>query len=227
MPTVLITGASRGIGLEFARQFAADGWTVLAGVRDPATARALMAVDGDVAVVSLDVADPASVAILAERLRGIPIDILVNNAGVYGHRRTRLGDLDYANWLETMTINLFGTVRVTEAFLDHVKDGETKKIAVLTSKMGSIADNRSGGSYFYRSSKAALNAAMRSIALDLTADRISVAILHPGWVLTDMTAPGGLIDPPESVAGMRRVIDQLSLETTGQFWNYDGSPIPW
>ena len=227
MPTVLITGASRGIGLEFARQFAADGWTVLAGVRDPATAQALMAVDGDVAVVSLDVADPASVAILAERLRGIPIDILVNNAGVYGHRRTLLGDLDYANWLETMTVNLFGTVRVTEAFLDHVKDGEAKKIAVLTSKMGSIADNRSGGSYFYRSSKAALNAAMRSIALDLTADRISVAILHPGWVLTDMTAPGGLIDPPESVAGMRRVIDQLSPETTGQFWNYDGSPIPW
>ena len=227
MPTVLITGAGRGLGLEFARQYAADGWTVLAGVRDLAAAQALMAVDGDVATVSLDIADPASVAILAERLRGIPIDLLINNAGIYGVRRTPLGDLDYTDWLETMMVNLFGTVRVTESFLDHVKEGELKKIVVLTSKMGSIADNRSGGSYFYRSSKAALNAAIRSIALDLTADGISVALLHPGWVRTDMTAPGGLIDPPESIAGMRRIIDRLSLETTGNFWNYDGSPIPW
>ena len=227
MPTALITGAGRGLGLELARQYAEDGWTVLAGVRSTTGASRLTAIDGDVAAISLDVADPASVTILAERLRGIAIDLLINNAGVYGPRAMTLRDLDYAAWRDVLEVNLLGTLRVTEAFLDHVLAGDGKKIAFLTSKMGSIADNSSGGVYAYRSSKAALNAAVRSLAIDLAPEDVAVTLLHPGWVRTDMGGPGALIDVVESVTGMRQVIDSVGPDKTGRFWNYDGRELPW
>ena len=227
MPTVLITGAGRGLGLELARQYAEDGWTVLAGVRSTTGANHLSAIDGDVAAVSLDVADPASVTILAERMRGIAIDLLINNAGVYGPRAMTLGDLDYAAWRDVLEVNLLGTLRVTEAFLDHVLTSDGKKIAFLTSKMGSIADNSSGGVYAYRSSKSALNAAVRSLAIDLAPQDVAVTLLHPGWVRTDMGGAGALIDVIESVTGMRRVIDTVGPDKTGRFWNYDGRELPW
>ena len=227
MPVVLITGASRGLGLEFAKQYAADGWTVLAGLRDPSTADRLVTLDGDITPIELDVADPASVGILGERLRELPLDHLVCNAGVYGPRQQRFGDLDYSVWQDVMLTNTFAPIRVAEAFLPALDAGEAKKIVAVTSKMGSIADNGSGSQYYYRSSKAALNAAMKSLAIDLAPQGIAAAVLHPGWVRTDMGGPSGLIDAEESVRGMRQVIDGLTTETAGRFYNYDGREIPW
>ena len=228
MPTVLITGASRGIGLEFARQYAADGWTVLAGTRNPDTlAAALDGAPGEFAAVRLDVCDPASVAILSERLRGIPIDLLINNAGLYGPRRPPLGGIHYPTWSDVLNTNVLGAMRVTEALVDNLRAGTEKCIVAISSKVGSMTDNTSGGGYIYRSSKAAMNSVFRSLAIDLGSEGIRVVILHPGWVRTDMGGPNALIDPPESVAGMRRIIADLTPEESGRFFNYDGNAIPW
>ena len=226
MPTTLITGAGRGLGLEFARQFADDGWTVLAGVRDPGSADDLRRIDGDVSPVPLDVADPASVAILGERLSGVPIDLLINNAGIYGPRKTIPGTLDYDAWREVFEVNTLAPMRVAEAFLEHVRASEGRKIVTVSSKMGSIADS-SGGSYTYRSSKAAVNAAMKALAMDLQPEGFTVIVVHPGWVRTDMGGPSALIDAVESVTGLKAVIDGLTPSDTGRFINYDGSEIPW
>ncbi len=227
MPSVLITGCSRGIGVEFVRQYAAEGWTVYATVRDAERAEALVSVRGEVVVLELDVADPASVAILAERMRGVPIDLLINNAGVYGPRNLRVGNVPYPVWQDVLAVNVLGPMRVIETFIEHLRLGAQKKIVALTSKMGSMADNTSGGTYIYRSSKAALNATIKSVALDLRPEGFSAAVLHPGWVRTEMGGPSALIEPRESVTGMRRVIDGLTPQTTGRFYNYDGKEIPW
>jgi NAD(P)-dependent dehydrogenase (short-subunit alcohol dehydrogenase family) len=227
MPTVLITGANRGMGLEYARQYAADGWRVLATCRDPGAAKELVALDGDVEMYALDITDHGQIQSLAKTLRKETIDLLLNNAGVYGPRPSKLGGIDYDAWQDIMRINVMAPLKVCECFRSHVADSGLKKIAIMSSKMGSIGDNNSGASYIYRSSKAALNAAMKSLAVDLGARGISVVILHPGWVRTDMGGPSGLIDAPESVDGLRQVIDDLSLETTGRFYNYDGTEIPW
>lgn len=227
MSTVLITGANRGLGLEFARQYAVDGWRVLATCRDPNDADALNALDGKVEVSALDITDHGQIQALAKSLRKETIDILLNNAGIYGPRPSKLGGIDYNAWEEVMRVNVLSPMKVTESFRDHLAGSELKKIAFMSSKMGSMGDNSSGASYTYRSSKAALNAAAKSLSVDLKSRGIAVAILHPGWVRTDMGGPGGLIDAPESVSGLRRVIDDLSLGTTGRFSNYDGTEIPW
>lgn len=227
MPTVFITGANRGLGLEYTRQYAADGWRVLATCRRPERADGLSAVDGNVEIHALDIADHGQVQALARTLRREAVDLLLNNAGIYGPRPSRLGGIDYGAWQEVFRINVMSTLKVCESFRDHVAAGEMKKIAAMSSRMGSMGDNQSGASYVYRSSKAALNAAMKSLSVDLKSRRISVVILHPGWVRTDMGGPGGLIDAPESVSGLRRVIETQSLETTGRFFNYDGAEIPW
>ena len=226
MPTTLITGAGRGLGLEFARQFADDGWTVLAGVREPASADDLRRIDGDVSPVPLDVADPASVAILGERLSGVPIDLLINNAGIYGPREMTLGTFDYDAWREVFEVNTLAPMRVAEAFIEHIRASEGRKIVTVSSKMGSIADS-SGGSYIYRSSKAAVNAAMKSLALDLQPEGFTIVVVHPGWVRTDMGGPSALIDAVESVTGLKTVIDGLTPTDSGGFFNYDGTTIPW
>ena len=227
MPTVFITGAGRGIGLELARQYADANWQVIAGVRSAEGGEAVLNLPGDVAAVSLDVADPAEVSILAERMKGVAIDLLICNAGVYGPRSQALGDLDYPGWEDVLRVNTLGPLRIIEAFLDHLRAGSDRTIVAITSKMGSIADNGSGRQYYYRSSKAALNAAMRSVAIDLAADGFRIAVLHPGWVRTDMGGPNALISVEQSVDGMRAVIAGLTPETSGGFFNYDGRPIPW
>ncbi|MEE8272227.1 MAG: SDR family oxidoreductase [Alphaproteobacteria bacterium] len=226
MPTILITGAGRGIGLEFARQYGGDGWTVLATLRDPAKAESLLALEGHVAVMPLDVADPASVAILAERLGGTPIDLLINNAGVYGPRSTVLGELDYPAWQTVLTVNTLGPMRVTEAFLNHLRAGAQKKIVTVSSRMGSIAES-SGGAYAYRSSKAAVNSVMKGLAAELAPEGFTVALFHPGWVRTDMGGPTAAVAPADSAAGMRAVIDRLGPADSGGFFDHDGTPIPW
>ncbi|RMG14889.1 MAG: SDR family oxidoreductase [Planctomycetota bacterium] len=230
MPTVLVTGANRGLGLEFARQYAAAGWTVHATCRQPEAADALRALaeasPDKVRVHPLNVTDHARVDALAEELAGEAIDVLLNNAGAFGNR-AGFGSSDYSVWERTVWTNTFGPMKLAEAFVEHVARSERKVIANVTSKMGSIADNTSGSYYIYRSTKAALNMITKSMAIDLAPRGIRTVVLHPGWVKTDMGGPSAPLDPPESVAGMRRVIDGLSAETSGSFFDYSGAEVPW
>jgi len=227
MPTTLITGANRGLGLEFVRQYLTDGWRVFATCRNPDEAAALSGMKGKLEVHQLDVTDHTRCQALAKSLRRESLDLLLNNAGIYGPRPAKLGGVDYNAWSEVLRVNTMAPLKVSESFQSHVAASERKMIATVSSKMGSIDDNDSGASYIYRSSKAALNAVMKSLSVDLRPRGVSVVMLHPGWVRTDMGGPGGLIDIPESVTGMRRVIDDLSLQNSGRFMNYDGTEIPW
>ncbi len=228
---VLVTGANRGIGLEFVRQYLDAGARVVAGCRNPRAAtqlKHLQQLSGSrLEIVELDVADPGSVARLATDLTARPVEILINNAGVYGPKGVRLENLDAGTWLDVFRINSLAPVQVTAALLDNLQAAEQPKVVAISSRMGSIGDNTSGGAYIYRSSKAALNAAIASLAIDLRDRGVMVSILHPGWVETDMGGPNALIDAQTSVKGMRRVIAAMKLSATGSFLSYDGSKIPW
>jgi len=226
MPTVLITGANRGIGLEFTRQYAADGWRVLAACRNPREAKELTAVPGDVHVHALDVVDEPQLASLARALSGEAIDVLINNAGVGGFDDS-FGNTPTDAWLETLRVNAIAPVHVAEQFLPHLERGQRRLIVSITSRMGSIADNGSGGSYSYRTSKAALNMAMKSLSHDLRGKRVIVVVFHPGWVKTDMGGPQALLPPKSSVAAMRAKVATLTAADSGTFFNYDGKPLPW
>lgn len=223
MPTVLITGTNRGIGLELARQYAAEGWRVHACARDLAKAAALKEVRGDITLHELDVADETEIAALVRALEGQPIDLLINNAGVGGNDEAT----DPDPWLEVFRVNSIAPVRVLEALLPNLQRSKDPRVLNLTSLMGSIADNSSGGSYAYRSSKAALNAAMKSLAIDLKPRGITIAVMHPGWVKTDMGGPGAPVTPKASAEGLRRVIAALKPSDSGAFLNYDGAKLPW
>ncbi len=229
MATVLITGTNRGIGLEFARQYLGRGDTVLAACRDPSAAAGLKALDGPGGLhpLELDLGDDGSMAALARRLDGRAIDVLINNAGVYGPRSAALGGLEGEPWRDVMRVNCIAPLLLTQMLLENLRAGGDRKLVFITSKMGSIADNSGGGSYIYRSAKAALNAAVKSLAIDLAGEGFRAAVVHPGWVRTDMGGPNGLIDAAASVSGMIGVIDRLDREGSGGFFNYDGKPIPW
>lgn len=222
MPTILITGANRGLGLEFARQYAADGWRVLATVRDPLKGKA--ASDAGAEVYVCDVSDPGAVARLAGSLAGVPIDVLLNNAGVYGDSQA-FGSVDPDEFLRVMRINALAPLKLAEAFAGQLAG--RKVIASVSSKMGSIADNTSGGFYAYRASKAALDMITKSLALDLAGQGITVVALSPGWVRTDMGGPSAPLDAATAVAGMKRVLDGLAPRDSGRFLHYDGSEVPW
>ena len=226
MPTVLITGANRGIGLEFARQYAEAGYRVHAACRTPGSADALGSLGKGVKLHALDVTDHGRIEALAAGLKGEAIDIVINNAGIYGAQQ-ELGKIDYAAWEEVMRVNTLAPLKMAECFLPHLEAGKMKMIASLTSRMGSIAENDAGGVYIYRSSKAALNAAARSLALDLAPRGITVIVFHPGWVKTDMGGAGALIDAETSVGGMRAVIKGAGPKDSGRFFNYDGTEVPW
>ena len=226
-PTVLITGASRGLGLEFTRQYAAEGWRVIATCRQPKAAKALAAIKGDVRIRTLDVTDQAQARSLARALKGEAVDLLFNNAGIYGPRKETFGQVDTEAWHQVFHINVMGPMMISEAFADHVARSERKTIIALTSMMGSIAENQSGGSYVYRSSKAALNMVMKGLSLSLKSRKISVVVLHPGWVRTDMGGASAHLSVEESVTAMRRVIAGLKPADSGRFFNYDGREIPW
>ena len=226
MPTVLITGANRGIGLEFTRAYAKDGWTVHACCRHPDKAKDLKAVAGEVVTHKLDVTDGLQVASLARELADTPIDLLINNAGIYGPR-TGFQETDYDDWLEVFQVNTLAPMRVVERFVDHVAKSDRKLIVNISSKMGSIAEATSGRSYVYRSSKAALNMVTKLLSVDLAEKGIAVIAFHPGWVQTDMGGEDAAVPTTESVAGMRAVIGQVTPTDTGSFFNYDGSTLPW
>ena len=229
--TVLVTGANRGLGLEFARQYAEDGWRVFAACRAPDSARELKALESRhadrLSVLALDVMDGAAVKAAAGRLRNEAIDLLLNNAGVGSPPGQKIGSFDYAAWLRVLDANVLGPARMVESFVESVAKSRDKRIVTVTSLMGSIADNSSGGSYAYRSSKAAVNAAMKSFAIDLAPRGITCAVVHPGWVRTDMGGAGGKLSAAESVGALRSLIDSLKREDSGKFFNYDGKPLPW
>ncbi len=226
--TVLITGSNRGIGLEFVKQYAIDGWNVIACCRESQSATALQALANqhrNITVIELDVADFAQIDAVAFQLKNHKIDVLLNNAGVYP--QSSYGDVDYTDWATTFKVNTMAPLKMAEAFMPHVAASQLKKIATLSSKMGSLDDNTSGGSYIYRSSKTAVNMVMKSLALDVKAHGISLVTLHPGWVRTDMGGPNGLISTQTSVTGLRKVIADLSLASSGKFVAYDGKEIAW
>lgn len=229
--TVLITGANRGLGLEFVRQYAEAGWRVIATCRSVAAAKELTALADEyssVQIETMDVADFKQIDALSALLADEAIDVLLNNAGVYGDDAEHgFGNLDFQVWSQTLSINTLAPVKMAEAFLPQLERGSNKLIASVSSLMGSIADNGSGGSICYRSSKAALNAAMKSVAIDLRDKAIGVLILHPGWVKTDMGGKNALIEVEESVSGMRQRIKEFSFEQSGCFVNYKGDVLPW
>jgi NAD(P)-dependent dehydrogenase (short-subunit alcohol dehydrogenase family) len=228
MHTVFITGAKRGIGLEFAKQYAEDGWKVLACCRNPANAPELLSLaqkNVNIQVVTLDVMNFKQIEQVADALQHTPIDVLINNAGVYPD--SRFGDVDMDEWSTAFKVNSMAPLKMAEAFQANIAKSQLKKIATLSSKMGSIDDNTSGGSYIYRSTKTAVNMVMKSLSIDLAPAGISVVTLHPGWVLTDMGGPNALINVQTSVNGLRNVINNLSLVNTGKFIAYDGKEIPW
>lgn len=226
MPTVLITGANRGIGLELARQYAADGWRVIATCRNPGAAADLNAVEGDIDVYPLDVDDMATLDALVTSLKGQPIDVLFNNAGININKVPSIGDIDYDAWAKTMATNVLAPIRVAWAFKDNVLDSSMKVMAFTSSLMASIERN-GGGNAVYRSSKTALNMAAHCLSLELGDKGVIVAMLHPGHVRTDMGGPSAPVTPVDSAAGMRDVISKLKREDNGCFRNYDGTPFPW
>jgi len=231
MKTILITGANRGIGLAFSQFYAQQGDQVLACCRHPETATDLQQLAETFPAIQcyqLDVLDRQGIDDLAEDLSDVTVDILIANAGIYGDTPEHpFGKLDYEAWLRTLETNVLGAVKTAEAFLPHLKRSGAPVIAAISSLMGSITDNGGGGSICYRSSKAALNAAMKSISIDLKPAGIGVLIFHPGWVQTDMGGPNALIDTATSVQGMMAEINQFDLSKTGQFIKYDGTPMPW
>ena len=226
MPTILLTGASRGLGIEFVRHYAASGWRVHACARD-ADAAALMAVKGDVQRHKLDVTDFAATATLAASLKGEAIDVLLANAGISGREAGELGTVDADVWVETFRVNALAPVKLAEAFVDNVAASQRKAMVAISSRLGSIGLNHEGGRYAYRASKAALNMAWKSLATDTKARGLTCVVLHPGWVSTDMGGAAAPVTPPVSVAGMTKVIEALKPADTGSFINYDGARFEW
>lgn len=220
MITTLITGANRGIGLELARQLSARGEHVIACCRTASDALKTLDLRVEEGV---DVGDSASLAALDERLGDAGLDRIFNNAGVL--HRDGLDTLDEVGIRQQFEINALGPLRVVSTLVHRVPAGG--KIAVVTSRMGSMADNTSGGAYGYRMSKAAVNAAFKSLAVDLAPRNIAVAILHPGWVRTEMTGRTGLVDASESAAGLVARVDALTQESSGTFWHMNGETLPW
>jgi len=229
-PAILITGANRGIGLELTAQFAADGWQVIACCRNPAAAQSLQALEArhsGIEIHALDVTDYARMKALSSELAGRPIDVLLSNAGIYGPRGMEFGAVAADAWREVLEVNTIAPLMLAQAFVEQVAASERKLIAVISSKVGSIADNRSGGSYLYRSSKTAVNQVFKCLSIDLAGQCISAICLHPGWVKTDMGGVNAEIGTAESAAGLKAILQSAGPAQNGQFLNYDGSPIPW
>jgi NAD(P)-dependent dehydrogenase (short-subunit alcohol dehydrogenase family) len=219
MPTVLITGANRGIGLEFARQYSSDGWEVVATTRQPSAELEALGVRAE----QLDMQDLGSVAQFRTRIDSL--DLLIANAGTYGPKNAS-GAEDAQGWLDTFAVNTVAPYLLAHSLLPLVRERRGKLIAI-SSRMGSIEDNSSGGYLAYRTSKTALNSAWRNLSIEIAQSGVVAAVLHPGWVQTRMGGRSAPLSPEQSVSGMRRVIAQLSTAQNGGFYSYDGSSIAW
>ena len=230
MATILVTGANRGLGIEFVEQYLNEGNEVIATYRNENSSMDLIEMGNErsnLKLLQLDVSSNKSLNSFAENLGDSPIDIFINNAGVYGPRNSSFGNVDEENWIPAIKINAIAPILLTQLIIKNIRSGADKKLIFVTSKMGSIDDNKGGGAYVYRSSKTALNAVVKSLSVDLENEGIVVALIHPGWVKTDMGGPNALIDKDTSVRGMTEVISNLDISSTGNFYNYDGSIIPW
>jgi NAD(P)-dependent dehydrogenase (short-subunit alcohol dehydrogenase family) len=220
MPSILVTGAGRGLGLELARQYAQDGWRVIGTVRDTELEKFGME------TLRADVTNTAEVKELSRKLKGEPIDVLFCNAGIIGKRGMALGSFDYTEWEKVLRVNLLGAAAVIEALIDNVAASERKTVAVMSSRLGSITET-SGMTLPYSTSKAALNLLARGLAATLEARGVIVVALSPGWVKTDMGGEGAPLTPETSVRGLRKVLGGLRREDSGKFFSHDGSQIPW
>lgn len=233
MATILITGANRGLGLEFARQYAADGWNVIATARNTTGSRELteLAKNKNVSLKTLDVASDPSTRQLAKELKGVAIDILVLNSAIFTRDGTKLGELNYAGWRDSFETNVLGAVRVAEALLENVAASTKKQIVAISSGMGSVQDLGKtfsfGAAYQYRTTKTALNMAMSLLAKDVEPRGISVVIFSPGWVQTDMGGANAALTPEQSISGMRQQLARNPRELSGKFVSYDGSTWAW
>ena len=236
MPSMLVTGASRGLGLEMVRQFVGDGWRIYACCRTPATATDLAALAADsgglITLHTLDVSSPEQIAALADEFRGTPIDMLVNNAGLLGCTIDHMepgafGSVDYEAWAKVHEINTMAPLRVTEAFVDHVAQSDLKLLFFMSTHMGCITELADGGLYPYRSSKAALNLLVKGLSIDLAPRGVRTIAVHPGWVVTDMGGPDAPVNKVDSIAGIRRVVADYDADATGRFFQYDGRELPW
>jgi len=232
MASVLVTGSNRGLGLEWVRQYAREEWRVYATCRHPMEARELKALaeqEKRISVHRLDVTKPEEINALAVDLMKEPIDLLVNNAGVYLEKFTEVGlrKIRYEDWIYTFQVNTLGAVRVTEAFQEHLARSERRLVVVISTHMASIADIAAPGAYYYRSTKAALNAVMEGLTHELRPKGVGVLILHPGWVQTRMGGEGTPLMPSESVQGMRSLVEKFALNESGRFFRYDGVKMPW
>ncbi len=221
--TVLITGANRGVGLALARHYHAAGWAVIGVCRSGGEEAAELRDVAETLIEGIDVTRAEDVDRLKGELAGRRLDLLINNAGML--RDESLGEIDFDSIRSQMEINAYAPLRVSEALLDNL--GEGARIANITSRMGSIADNDSGGRYGYRASKAALNAFGKSLAMDLKPRGIAVAQIHPGYVKTRMVNFGGMISAEEAAAGIAQRIEELTLENSGGFWHSNGEALPW
>ena len=232
--TVLITGANRGIGLEYVRQYAARGWHVIATTRHPdeaADLKALAAANPKIVIEKLDVTDFGQVDALAAKYKGKPIDIVVNNAGITGGaEKQTFGKADWPTFDQVLQTNVVAPLKIAEAFLPNLEASGQKKLVNVSSSEGSIGGVTAPRNIFYRSSKAALNMEMRNVALAVKSKGIAVALINPGPVDTDMMAavPKKFLRPKEdAVKDLIRITDQVTLENTGTFWDYTGKPLPW
>ena len=230
MTNVLVTGANRGLGLGFVKNYLGKNVNVVGTTRDLKSSKELLAIKerfpNNLEIFELDLLKESAGYTLANFLGDKPIDILINNAGV-GSSNQHLQAVSPKPWLEMLKVNLIAPLMVTQSIIDNVKKGSDKKIYFLSSQLGSIADNTSGGMYMYRSSKTGLNQVVKSLSVDLKPQGITVVSLHPGWVKTDMGGPNAPVSIDESIEGMMQVIDSTDIRDTGRFLNYDGKELPW
>jgi len=223
VPTILITGAGRGLGLELARQYAADGWRVIGTVRDAAGEARLKKLGAE--TLELDVSDPPKLKKALSSVKD-PIDLLFCNAGIIGKRGSALGSFDYADWESVLRVNLLGAAATVEALLGNVASSERRTIALMSSRLGSIAE-AGGMTVPYSTSKAALNMLSKSMSELLKGKGIIVVAVSPGWVRTDMGGAGAPLSPEDSVRGLRKVLAGVRPQDSGRFFSHDGSAIPW
>ena len=230
MTNVVITGANRGLGLGFVKNYLGKNIDVVSTTRDLKSSKELLALKekfpNNLEIFELDLLKESAGDTLANFLGERPIDILINNAGV-GSANQHFEAVSPKPWLEVLTVNLIAPLMVTQSIIDNVKKGVAKKIYFLSSQLGSIEDNTSGGMYIYRSSKTGLNQVVKSLSVDLKPQGITVVSLHPGWVKTDMGGPNAPVSIDESIEGMTQVIHTTDIRDTGRFLNYDGKELPW
>lgn len=232
MPTLVITGSNRGLGLQWVRHYLPRGWRIYATCRFPERAdelNHLAATHDNLTVHRIDVTSETDIKALTATLIGVPVDLLINNAGVYFEQwgKDPLGTIKYDDWQQTINVNTLGAMRMSEALIDNVAASDRRLIVTITSHMGSIADITSPSDYAYRSSKAALNAAMKGLSFEAEKRGVGVLLLHPGWVRTRMGGDSAPLGVKESVEGMSRLVEKFKAARNGHFFRYDGREMPW